>query len=247
MLDRYRGVDTISHTGNALGGNAQMLKVPSLKLDIVIMSNRQDVSSMLLANEVLDTCLKGLDPAREPFRGPFATGTFRSPKTGRVIQLFGKNERQIASVGGSDLPMEPDAAGVFWYVELWKEPKQSLTLIGDAAQPTAVLFDDFGNVDSCDRVDTVAKLDSRAIIGSYRSDAIGTTATITMADSGARLTTIGRFGSAAFDLECIAGSIWRTKPARLPFLGGLLSFDPDGAAFRFSNYQTRPLPFRRCS
>jgi len=247
MLDRYRGADTISHTGNALGGNAQMLKVPAAGLDVVILSNRQDVSSMLLANQVLDACLPGLEPAPEPYRGPFATGTFLSPTTGRVIQLFEKSGRQIASVGGSELPMEPDDQGEFWYVELWKDPKQSLTLKGDFAQPTSVRFNDFGNVDECLRVEAVKHAVVGTIAGRYRAEGIGTTATVSMTDAGPRLTTTGRFGSAVFDLECIAMNIWRTRPAKLPFLGGLLSFDRDGKTFRFSNYQTRAVVFRRCA
>jgi D-aminopeptidase len=246
MLDRYRGVETISHTGNALGGNAQMLKVPAAGLDIVILVNRQDVSSMQLANRIIDASLPSLDPVRESFHGPFATGTFRSPTTGRVIQLFGKNGRQIASVGGSDLAMEPDDLGVFWYVELWKDPKQSLTFIGDLGQPEAVRFSDFGNVDECVRVKPVVAPDVSAIAGHYRSDATGTVATIVLTEAGPRLTTAGRFGSAVFDLECVATDIWRTKPAGLAFLGGLLCFDRNATSFHFSNYQTRPLPFRRC-
>jgi len=245
MLDRYRGVDTVSHTGNALGGNAQMLKVPAAGLDVVIMSNRQDVSSMLLANQVIDACLPGLKAAPEPYSGPFAAGTFLSPTTGRVIQLFGKYGRQIASVGGSELPMEPDDQGEFSYVELWKDPKQSLMLKGDFAQPAAVRFKDFGNIDECVRIEPVTQADADVIAGRYRSEAIGTTATVSMTDAGPRLTTVGRFGSAVFDLECIASGIWRTKPAKLPFLGGLLSFDRAAGTFRFSNYQTRALVFQR--
>jgi len=245
MLDRYRGVDTLSHTGNALGGNAQMLKIPAAGLDVVILSNRQDISSMLLANQVIDACLPELEAAPEPYRGPFATGTFLSPTTGRVIRLFGKNGRQIVSVGGSELPMEPDARGEFRYVELWKDPKQSLTLQGDFAQPAALRFNDFGNVDECVRVETPTVANAEIIGGRYRSDGIGTTATVSHTDAGPRLTTVGRFGTAVFDLECIATGIWRTRPARLPFLGGLLSFDPNATCFRFSNYQTRDLVFQR--
>jgi hypothetical protein len=242
-----------------------MLKVPAAGLDLVILSNRQDVSSMLLANRVLDACLPGLAAVPEAYRGPFASGTFLSPTTGRVIQLFEKHGRQIASVGGSELSMEPDSQGKFRYVELWKDPKQSVTLLGDFARPSAVRFEDFGNVDEFVRVDAVTGVDAGVILGSYRSEGILTMATISKremaqgemarretakgetakGETGPRLTTVGRFGTAQFDLECIAEGIWKTKPARLPFLGGLLSFDPDALSFRFSNYQTRDLLFRR--
>src|SRR5207302_6970418 len=46
---QYRGVEVISHPGSWTGANAQMLKVPTAGLDVVIMANRYDESTVLLA------------------------------------------------------------------------------------------------------------------------------------------------------------------------------------------------------
>jgi len=56
---------------------------------------------------------------------------------------------------------------------------------------------------------------------------------------------MGRFGSAMYQLECLADGIWRAKQATAMPWGGMLSFDGDHAAFQFSTYNTRSLPFRR--
>src|ERR1700722_10711418 len=64
MLGRYRGIGTLYHAGNALGGNAQMLKVPEAGLDVVVLSNRQDVSSIELVNKILDCVLPDAEPVK---------------------------------------------------------------------------------------------------------------------------------------------------------------------------------------
>jgi len=123
MNGRYRGVETLSHTGGVMGGNAQMLKVPAAGLDVAIMTNRHDVSGMLLVNEILDSCLPGLDPIRAPSHGPFPTGIFCSPTTGRVIQLCDSSTlpwikgQRIVSIDSMEMPVEPDKEGVLWPAE----------------------------------------------------------------------------------------------------------------------------------
>jgi hypothetical protein len=113
-------------------------------------------------------------------------------------------------------------------------------MIGDPAQPLSIRYHDFGNLDELVWVPPVANPIAGAIIGSYRSTATGTQATICETELGPRLSMEGRFGSVTYPLECIASGIWIAKP-------GILSFDQDGAGFRYFNYSTRGLPFRRCT
>jgi D-aminopeptidase len=247
VIDRYRGVETISHAGNALGGSAQMLKVPAAGLDVVVIVNREDVSSTQLARQIVDACLPELAAARPTSSAPCATGVFRSPTTGRVIQLRTRNGRQIVSVGGNDLPVEhDDEDGALHFAFIWSEARQSMTLRGDRAQPSSILFSDFGNVDELLRVDERAAGDPEAILGRYRCETANIEATISQADGAPRLQTRGRFGSATYELEHLAERIWRTRPGRLQFLGGVLSFDAAAGSFSYSNWLTRPLQFRKC-
>lgn len=223
-----------------------MLKVPSVGLDVVIIVNRADVSGLLLANKILDACLPGLDSAREAARGPHAAGTFCSPRTGRVIQLFTQAGQQMASIDGMDMPVEPDDDGVWWPVGVFQGyTKQAISLHGDRLQPNAIRLSDFGNRDELTRVEPPGVADDRIIAGQYRSDGTGVDATVSPTSDGARLITVGRFGAAEFRLACLAEGIWRARSVgRMPW-GGILSFAKDGATFRFNTFRTWALPFRR--
>jgi len=230
-----------------------MLKVPAAGLDVAIMANRHDVIPARLANRILDACLPDLDLVMEPASRAIATGVFRSLSTGRVIQLFRgdgssyltEDAQQIVSIDGVDWPFENDDDGVLWPAEVVRFMKQSLTLLGDPERPSSILFSDFGNLDKLVALKQVQKADLGAIAGHYRSDTTHTEAIIRETDGRPRLKTVGRFGSMDFTLECLADGIWRAKPKWISPLGGILSFDSDGATFRFSSLRTYSLPFRR--
>lgn len=68
MMDEHRGVKIIHHAGATMGSTHQMLTAPEPALDIVVMSNRMDVSSTGLALKVLEAVLEeqGLAPAIPP-------------------------------------------------------------------------------------------------------------------------------------------------------------------------------------
>src|SRR5262249_53960691 len=54
FLGSRNGVDVVYHGGTVMGGNSQLLKAPAAGLDLVIMSNRADVSAGELGERVLD-------------------------------------------------------------------------------------------------------------------------------------------------------------------------------------------------
>jgi CubicO group peptidase (beta-lactamase class C family) len=244
MSGRYRGVETIYHPGGWLGGNAQMLKVPSANLAVVIIANRSDVSALLLSKEILDTCLPGLDPLKEASQRVPIAGTFRSPKTGRVIQLY-PADQQVVSIDGTDMPVEPDGDGVLWPAGMYGNVKQGVSLIGGSGQPAALRFSDFGNPDELVRMPAIDAPRADAIVGRYSSNIAGIGATIADTTDGPRLHTTGWFGSTAYPLECLAAGIWRAKQTDGMPWGGVLSFDSEGGAFSFSTYNTKSLCFRR--
>lgn len=62
LRNTYRGLETVNHGGGWIGGNAQALKVPMLDLDVVVISNRSDIFSPVLAYQILDASVSGLEP-----------------------------------------------------------------------------------------------------------------------------------------------------------------------------------------
>jgi D-aminopeptidase len=246
MIDRYRGVETLSHSGNGLGGNSQMIKVLAAGLDVAIMVNRQDVDSRVLANQILDVCLRGLEPVKESAQSAhFIVGTFRSPKSGQVIQLLSKDGKQLVAINGGEMPFVLGEDGVLRPPADLSFIKQSVALVGGQLKPSAIRFDDFGNLDELIRVVPTPNADAATIVGSYRSKSTGTQITISATDEGPLLITVGRFGSAKFSLECLGEGLWRAKSMTPAAWGGVVFFDRAGAGLRYMTGRTWSLPFER--
>jgi D-aminopeptidase len=254
-IDSYRGVETIHHAGGGRGANSQMLKVPAAGLDIAIMVNRHDVHAVQLADRILDACLPGLEPVKAVTGRPLLSGVFRSPTTGRVIQLGTagagtmpgiKEGQPIASIDGTDIPIELDDDGVLRLSGGRSERSLGVTLVGKPGHPTSIRLSDFGNLDDLLLVPPVPVPDTRAISGHYRSESTGIQLTILESENGPRLNSVGQFGSAQFILECLAQGIWRAK-SKNPAVDCwcILLFDSDSTGLCFSTGRTRMLPFRR--
>ena len=245
-MTRYRGVDTVSHAGGWVGGNAQMTKVPAYGIDVVAMANRSDVSSTLLVDKVLDACLPQLSPVEPVSSLCTPEGIFRSPTTGRVIRLATEGERCVASIDGYDLPVVADRQGTLRPVGVMDFVKQAVTPSGSSRKPGAILLNDFGNEDELLLEEPPVRVDASMITGRYRSDTAGIEAQICATHEGARLNARSRFGFAVYELECLAEGIWRTRSQSPRFFGSVLSFDSSCSAFRFWTCRTWALSFKRC-
>ena len=237
----YRGVEVISHPGGGMGGTAQMLKVPSLGLDVVVMANREDISPLQVADEILDASISGLEPPPAAFAGPTASGLFRSPASGRVIQLAGREASQVALIDGLETTLEPDGDGRLRPGGQARVFKQAIALDGEPERPTAIRFIDYGNEDTLTRV---APGSGAPVGGRYRCDAVDVTLDVTAEGADGLMTTCGPFGSLEYRLERLSGDLWRALPTRHT-VGGILSFRPDRTGLGFSCPRTRGLPFRR--
>jgi len=243
MTHTYRGVTTLQHPGGGLGGNCQILKVPAADLDVVILANRSDVVAASLATKILDACLVELEALQKKTDSPPISCTFRSAKTGRVVELFVKGGEQFAAIDALDIPVIADDAGVLRPVDNFSYLHTSLRLFGDIREPTSARLVEFGNVDDLERVRKSEQ--AEAILGHYRAETTGTEAFFLETDTGPILQTAGRFGAARFTLQHLAPGIWRSVAVPAVPLGGILSFDRDGSRFRFSSSRTRGLTFHR--
>jgi hypothetical protein len=231
-----------------------MLKVPSVGLDIVVLVNRHDVSAMILADQILDACLPGLEPSAASSPAPIVAGTFRSPASGRTVQLkaatadsvWVKNGQQVAVIDGAEIPLRTDPRGALLPSgPLASIMKTTIELQGDQESPDSLRLTAYGNRDELLRQAPPKGPDASPITGLYRSDAIGTDAKISQGELGPCLSTIGRFGSAKFALECIAEGVWAAKSTSSMSWGGILSFNAQNSCFHFSSGRTHRFPFHR--
>lgn len=251
---RLRGVNMISHSGGGWGSNAQMIKIPEAGFDVIVISNRVDRYANTFATKILESCLPTLGPEDDAYQGPFPEGVFRSPKTGRAVQLgrvdtgyFLVGQKiPVAALDGHRIPITPDKKGVLrptndLFVEL------AITPIGDPLHPSSLRLVQFGIVDELIAVKRSANPPTAAIVGRYRSTTTGTEAIVSATDGGVRLKMIGRFGSTEHALEYLAGGVWQKRllNRRISPIWGFLLFDDDFAEFGFYTYPTRNVRFRR--
>jgi hypothetical protein len=247
ILSRYRGVDVIHHPGGFTGCNAQLLKVPAAGLDVVILANRDDASATSLAYQVLDVLLPDLPPMTDA-NDSIVTADFRSPSSGRVIQLFERDGKQIVATEGLELPYVPGPGGELWPVAESVHFRRPVRLLGDRNAPATLRFSDFGRPDELfpfQRTDNPA--DGAAdIAGRYVSKSTGTQIRIESGDCGPICHSEGRFGSTHSTLKCLTHAVWRADTTGMVQPAwAILSFDRPRGGFSFTNFTTRALPFER--
>lgn len=243
---RFRGVDTISHSGGGLGNSSQMIKVSGgeADLDIVVMVNRHDVSASDLAGSILRACL-GISPDPSRDETGRVSGVFCSPTTGCVMQLYHRGGKQVALVDGMDewrLGMEGDGLLLPSQAPFWKV---ALKLHGDPRKPNSIRQEYFGRVDDLLPVSEDSIRASRSISGNFRADSIGVEMTVVADDRAGRAVTMGRFGSRAFILERLSPLLWRMGSADGTEWGGILAMDRDGNEATFRTPRTWAVAFRR--
>ncbi len=238
----YRGLTTLSHGGGVLAGNSQMIKVPAAGLDISIASNRADVNAALLANQIIDTCVEGLDPLPESKPIERRTGVYVSPSDGRIAELSEAGELQFVALdGGAPLPMSADADGVLQLPDIMAFFQQSLAFEG-----ASLRFTEFGHSIDFEPLDVAqgAKLDGRT--GLYRSSIPGTQVEIEDREGGPILEAQGPQGSTRYRLEPFSDTIWKAVSlGPISALGAILTFADEGGSLSLTVGRMRALHFQR--
>jgi CubicO group peptidase (beta-lactamase class C family) len=107
----YRGVATVSHPGGVLGGNSQMLKLPELGVDLVVMSNRHDVLAMEWGWRVVDAILS---------KSPQSPGGSEAHGSGAARRPGRSDEQGATDVGRSGGSEAPGGSGARHASEAWE-------------------------------------------------------------------------------------------------------------------------------
>jgi CubicO group peptidase (beta-lactamase class C family) len=242
MTVPYRGVEVIMHGGAVMGGSSQMLKVPSAGLDISIAVNRADANASVIADQILDVLLDGLQPLPEKANAEAIEGVYVSPTSGRVVELSVLGGMQLLSFDGAPgLPVEMGHDGVLRLPAMLRYLQWAFKPEGDSGRLV-----EFGNEDVMRRIEVRRDASVAPYIGTYRADSLSSRAEVTASGDGARLVLKGRYGSAAYDLEPITARTWRARPLG-PFaaLTGIVAFDEKGTGFHVTAGRIQRLRFAR--
>jgi D-aminopeptidase len=241
---RHRGLRTLWHAGMLLGGKTQIIKVPEALLDVVVMSNRHDLSAVVLASRVVDACLSSR-PDSGRIRWDCVVGTYLSRTSRRLVELQDRDGIQVVAVDGAESTFEPTAER-----ELHPGPeaayrRQSIRWAGVSREPPSITLRDFGYTEELDRVGTRAAQQITHLAGRYSSALPFTQATIQEGPEGAILRIDGRFGVVTYRLENVAHDVWRARATGMLPLGAVLRVAPDGCAFRLTTPANWGVTFRR--
>ncbi len=232
-MGQYRGVDTVYHTGGVVGGNSQMMKLPAHELDIIVMSNSAGIASSAIANQIIDTCLTGLSDVAGSVPGPFVTGDFHSPATGRYLRLIDKDGGPAIDLAPAQYPLKQHADGSMSFMETF------------VFQPTDQGIDaiESGAVDHLLRVESPVEQETSSLLGRWRSDEVAMTATVT-AGEPVRFSLTSAYGTTDGILEQRSPRLWLVID---PKQGGGATLERDGDDLLFSTPRSRRLRFTRVS
>jgi len=265
---RYRGVEILGHQGGWIGGNSHMVKVPEANLDIIVIANRSDVSSPVIVNAILDACISDLTAEPDALCAGQASSMWRtdqdtslksqtgtagltvrcnlqSPRTKRVVQLFGRNGHQIVSIDGYDIPFRRSSEREFVPIAVWNHNEQSVSLLGDPVAPESLLFRDLGEVDEFKPIPAAQDGDVGRIVGRYTSHPAGIVSEISAKDAGPHLDVQSRFGTMSYSLEPIGSGLWRVNSEISGFLDAILRFGNGDDSFSINSGTGVALAFRR--
>ncbi len=239
FLGEYRGLETVHHSGNVLGGASQMLKVVGHDLDIVMLTNLAGIGPTQLTEAVLDACFSGLEAQVETTPGPSPTGDFYSAASGRLLRLANADGAPAIDFDGpAPFPIKRSADGALF--------APGLIEVSLVPRDGGVDWREFGAVDHLAPVTAPEEPEIASLIGVHVCREIGVTAEVTADDAAvggiARLLFSGRLGEARYRLDPRGPGVWSAISDAFGG-GGVVERVEDG--FVFSSSRVRRLRFVR--
>lgn len=233
VTSTWRGLKTLFHTGHVVGGNSQMLTLPELGLDVVVLANSSAVSAADIAFKALEACIEGLEPAPESASTPvLRPGRYLSPETGRFIALVEAGDSVALSFDPVTMPLRIEEDGRAWL--------QSNLMAGAWLKQDgeALEWQEFGFADRLEPRPPAPDATCAPVAGRYRCTEMEAEATI---GTEGRLTLATAHGKARFTLIRKASDIWAVVSDRDGWTGTL---EHREGAVLLSTLRTRRLPFR---
>ena len=260
----YRGVEVIHHAGGVMGGNSQMLTVPSHALDITLMANGLPLSMQDMARKIIDVLLpEHLGPAERKAdlaRFRHLVGTRYHGRSGMTIG-FGELPDQLGLCFMDNPPMPL----------LRDEGEQLRTGFEDAAlgplvlrtadlaagadgqAPASIELGDAGNTERLVRLPEVpppTATAGRPLVGRWVSHDLGVTAVIGFEGEELVFTLRGEFSAARrFRITAYSEAAFGVTDTETGLIRLMLTRDEDdparAARFCIDGIRARHLAFVR--
>ncbi|MBV8684730.1 MAG: beta-lactamase family protein [Caulobacteraceae bacterium] len=254
MVGKYRGLNTVQHSGGVAGGTAQMLLLPNDGLDVFMMANgARDAALVRLSTQVVDIVLADrVGPetpkvAAEDYK-PWL-GDWWSPETRMVYSLLDQEGSlalgtAMSGVGGI-LERTDDGRLI--------EPASGIGEVEVTTGPGAALTIRFGAVAADYERLAASPADAAAFaaaaVGTYFSHDADATATITAEGDALTIRTSNGLGELTAPLIPLSANVAYSKPGSLlaQFRTTISLQTDNGRAtgFHLHTPRTRDLEFRR--
>ncbi|WP_161792603.1 serine hydrolase domain-containing protein [Psychroserpens damuponensis] len=116
MIDEYKGLKTVSHSGYGFGGQTQLLTLPEAQISIIILTNLQSINPRPISYQILDLLL----PSKQtevvstdkltrfkPQQLNVFTGDYKEVNSDMIMQISEENDtlKAIGSMGKQHIPL----------------------------------------------------------------------------------------------------------------------------------------------
>jgi len=205
IRESWRGIPIFHHAGGVVGGTCQMLAAPEHDIQIVVMSNRSDVTAADIAQKLLialvgDT-LAPCDLPADPSLSTSLGGDYYCPQNGRHFAIQERDGSLYLMNFGMPLPMTQTEDGqlrvnLLSVIALEVEPVR-----GASGSASAIDILEQGRRFRCERVAPGEAGDHAApFLGHWHSDELGADIVIGASDGGT-MKVAGLYGRNAFRLQ----------------------------------------------
>lgn len=228
IRDHWRGIPVLHHAGGVVGGTCQMLAAPEHDIQIIVMSNRSDLSAPDIAQKLLATLLEDELAAEETPADPGLVttlgGDYYCADSGRHFAIEERDGTLYLNSFGMPLPLLRDGDGTL-RVNLLSVIVLGVEPVADSSGAvTAINVFEQGVTHVCERVAAPVKATSgiAQFSGKWRCDELGADIVVEAGEQGV-LRIVGLYGRNAFTLQPLRGDVCllASQDAHVPMHGTL--------------------------
>jgi len=125
----------------------------------------------------------------------------------------------------------------------WCLSTSALRWIGDPARPESIRYESAGQSDELFPIAMIQAPAIESIVGEYLAETIGIRLTVVGRGKTGSVTTTGRFGSRTFQLDGIAGGVWKLSATDATGARGIFAADASRRGVSVATWGMRQVPF----